>query len=941
MLQFRVLGPMEVCCDGQVVPTGGGRSKAVLAALLLHANKTVSRPRLIELVWADAPDSVDSNLRSYLAKLRKKLHIPGEDASRLVADPHGFRVVVDEGELDLAEFDALASRGEQALAAEDPATAADCFTRALALWRGPALGGVLVEPNLAAAVAHVEERREHIELRNFEARLALGQHGELIGELRGLISARPLREKPVALLMLALYRSGRQKEALELYRQTRARFRDELGCDPGKNLTELHRRILSADAGLDAPRPAVAVAAAPARVVPSQLPADVPAFTGRQPELAALRQLSRGCLDAEAAGSVVVCALDGMPGIGKTTLAVHAARLLAPDFPDGQLFLDLHGFSGAGERVEPGDALDRMLRALGLAVEDIPAEVEDRAALYRSLLSDRRLLIVLDNAADEAQLRPLLPGGSRCLVIVTSRRRMSALDEVTPIPLDVMSADEATALFLDAAATTGLDDTAAGIVAEVVETCGRLPLAVRIAAARLRSRPNWTLADLRDRLARDGELLSKLEFGQRSVRVAFEMSYRELDERHAHLFRLLGLAPGSDLSVGAVCALLGEAAAHEVETRLEDLVDAHLLRSRRPGRYAFHDLLRAYAVNLTESTDPAELRAEAVERIVDYHVHTAHRATLRLDPLRRVTPLPPLHDAVKPAEFVDSRAARDWFDEELATLKAVLRLTETRRLDESTYQLVWAMETYLSRRGLWADWERFQRQAIAAAERLGDLPRQAYAHRVLGRPLTQLSRYPEACAEFSKAVALFKQLDDPVGQADSHRGLAWAYSRTGDRQRGLENVMESLVLYRKAGNQRRVAHALNGVGWQHALAGEYPQTLDYCGQAIEIFAELTKQHGHHDAHAEAETWDSLGYAHHHLGNHTEAITCYRTALDLLEDVEDRYFTTEVLTNLGDVYLSEDDRDAARRVWSQALTTLDELGHPYADKVRSRLATLDE
>ncbi|MGH8877838.1 MAG: tetratricopeptide repeat protein, partial [Stackebrandtia sp.] len=698
-------------------------------------------------------------------------------------------------------------------------------------------------------------------------------------------------------------------------------------------------RILSADAELEPPRRAAAPIGADARVVPSQLPADIPAFTGRNEELAELRAHARGCLDAGESGSVVVCALDGMPGVGKTTLAIHAARLLAPDFPDGQLFLDLHGFSGGGQRVDPADALDRMLRALGVTLDEIPADVEDRSALYRSLLSDRRVLIVLDNAADETQVRPLLPGGSRCLVIVTSRRRLAALDEVSPVPLDVMSGAEARSLFLDAAAADGFAGD--GVVDEIVEACGKLPLAVRIAAARLRSRPNWTLGDLRDRLARNGELLSKLEFGQRSVRVAFEMSYRELDSEHAHLFRLLGLAPGEDLSVGAVCALLGVDAAHEVEARLENLVDAHLLKSRIPGRYTFHDLLRAYALDLTAALDPEERRAAAVDRVVDYHVHSAHAATLRLDPLRRATPLPPAHDAENPREFLDSTEALHWFDEEFTTLTAVVRLTAAERLDAAACRLVWALETYLSRRGLWVEWERFQRQAIDAASRLGDTPSLAYGHRVLGRPLTQLGRYDEACEQFNRALELFVELGDLVGQADAHRGLSWATSLAGDNRQGLDHAQQGLELYRAAGNARRVAHGLNAVGWRHALLGEYRQTLQLCEQAIAMFEELAAEHGHHDAHAEAETWDSLGYAHHHLGDPEQAVSCYQKALDLLNGTGDRYFTTVVLTNLGDVYVSVADSDAARRVWKQALTTLDELEHPYADKVRARLSAMDE
>ncbi|HZE39552.1 MAG TPA: BTAD domain-containing putative transcriptional regulator, partial [Stackebrandtia sp.] len=618
-MEFRVLGPMQVFDDGQPVPIGGGRGKAVLAALLLHANKTVSRSRLIDLVWATAPDSVGSNLRSYLAKLRKSLCAPDAQHPRIVADPHGFRIVVADGELDLAEFECLAAAGEKALADGDPAAAAEDFAAALALWRGPALGGVMIEPGLAAAVAHLTERRDRVELRGIEARMAMGRHADLVGELRSLVAAQPLREHLVALLMLALYRSGRQKEALSLYRDTRHRLVEDLGVEPGTELDETHRRILAADPDLDSPPPRPRPAAtATARVVPSQLPADIPAFTGRDRELAAVRAHARGC--AEAAGTAVVTALDGMAGVGKTTLAVHAARQLAADFPDGQLFIDLRGYSGTDTPVEPGQALDRLLRSLGVPPAAIPADTDDRAALYRSLLSDRRMLVVLDNAVDEAQVRPLLPGDSSCLVIVTSRRHLSALDEAAPVPVEVLEAPEAGALFVDVAGVAADRPESRALVAAIVEACGRLPLAVRIAASRLRSRPQWSLEDLRDKLLGGGAPLARLEYRQRSVAAAFDMSYDELDDAHATLFRALGLAPGPDCGVAAACALVGASDRDAVEARLEDLVDAHLLESRRPGRYGFHDLVRAYARDLAERLDTPAARHRATDNVVDHYL---------------------------------------------------------------------------------------------------------------------------------------------------------------------------------------------------------------------------------------------------------------------------------------------------------------------------------
>jgi DNA-binding SARP family transcriptional activator len=573
----RILGPLEVFNGQGYQWIGAAKRRALLAALVIHCGRTVSIDQISAELWGGSPPRGAINLiHGYVMRLRRALGDP--DARLLVTRSPGYQLAVSPTEIDAGRFGLLAADGLAALRVGDPTSASAKLTEALALWRGPALADVPATPLVQAEAARLEELRLTVLEARVDADLALGRHPGLIVELQALTRDHPLRERLWSQLMLALYRSGRRADALAAYQQVHAVLRDELGIDPTPTLSRLHHQILTTDAVLDRP-----AATAPVR----QLPARSVVFTGRTAEL------DRLC---ERLWEPAISTIDGMAGVGKTSLAVHAAHRLAPRFGDGQLFLDLHGFTEHAAPISPGDALNRLLRAIGVPGHELPDGVDDRAALLRGRLAGRRMLIVLDNAANEAQVRPLLPGALGCRVLITSRRRLTGLDDAYPISLDVLPEPDAVELFTRIAG----QHEPTSQVAEIVDLCGRLPLAVRIAAARLRARPTWPLAHLAERLRDRAHRLAELDDGERSAAAAFRVSYDRLTAAPQGLFRLLGRHSAADIDVPRAAALTG-AGPEQAGRLLEDLVDAHLLGQPAPGRYRFPALLADYAATLTSN----------------------------------------------------------------------------------------------------------------------------------------------------------------------------------------------------------------------------------------------------------------------------------------------------------------------------------------------------
>ncbi|MGW7467187.1 BTAD domain-containing putative transcriptional regulator [Streptomyces xantholiticus] len=657
-LHFSVLGPVRVRRGAQTLPPGSPQQRALLVALLLRDGRTATAHELIDAIWGEEPPSQAlAAIRTYASRLRKAL-----TSETLVSESGGYALRIGRDALDLAVAQELAAEAYKANAAGDRAQARALLNKVLGLWDGEPLANVPGPYAENQRTRLVEWGLQLLETR-LDIDLEVGRHAEAVSELTALTATHPLRERLRELLMLALYRSGRQAEALAVYADTRRLLADELGVDPRPELSSLQQRILQADAELA--RPSEESAPPPQPTRPAQLPATVPDFTGRVSFVAEL-----GGQLATAEGSVMaVSALAGIGGVGKTTLAVHVAHQARKHFPDGQLYVDLQG---TGNRAaEPETVLGSFLRALGTADSAIPDTLDERAALYRSALDGRRIMVLLDNARDAAQVRPLLPGTAGCAALITSRVRMVDLAGAHLVDLDVMSPDEALQLFtrIVGAERVGAEREAA---LDVVAACGFLPLAIRIAASRLAARRTWTVSVLAAKLADERRRLDELQAGDLAVKATFELGYGQLEPAQARAFRLLGLADGPDISLAAAAAVL-DLPPHETEDLLEALVDTSLLESAAPGRYRYHDLVRLYARACAERDEqpPAE-REAALSRLLDFYLATAARVFAMERPGDRlVTHLEPTGDAG--LTFTRLEDAQDWLYAEANCLLACAR----------------------------------------------------------------------------------------------------------------------------------------------------------------------------------------------------------------------------------------------------------------------------
>jgi tetratricopeptide (TPR) repeat protein len=624
----------------------------------------------------------------------------------------------------------------------------------------------------------------------------------------------------------------------------------------------------------------------------------------------------------------VLSAIDGTAGVGKTALAVRWAHAVRDKFPDGQLYVNLHGYSTIAP-ADPADVLGGFLRALGVPAERVPAETAAAAAMYRDRLADRRVLVVLDNAADADQARPLLPDAPGCLALVTSRETLPTLGAV-PVALDVLPPDDAYALLsemLGAGRVAAEPDAAAALA----RLCAYLPLALRIAAANLDD--TETIAAYAARLATDTDRLAALSIAgdeRAAVRAAFDLSYAGLPAPVQRMFRLLGVAPGPDVSLPAA-ASLAALAQEPAKLLLDRLAAAHLVDERTPGRYTLHDLLRTYATQLAHTITDEERRA-ATRRILDHYLHTAHTADRLLNPTRDPITLTPPQPGVTPEGLSDHAQALAWFTAERAVLLAAVDHAAATGLDTHTWQLAWALWTFQDRRGHWHDEAATSRTAAAAAQRLDDPAVQAKALRTLAGAYIWLGRFDDADTELSHAIDLSRRAGDRAGQAHTHRKLAVLWESRDHPTRALDHARQALVLFRAAGHQLAQANLLNTVGWCHALLGDHQQALTDCRQALTMLENLG------DLLGQARTWDSLGYAHHHLGQHTQAVACYQQSLTLYRDLDDRHEEATILTHLGDTYHATGNPTAAHDAYQQALAILDDLDHPDADTVRTKLAT---
>ncbi|MDG4786539.1 BTAD domain-containing putative transcriptional regulator [Micromonospora sp. WMMD1102] len=943
-MRIQLLGPVRAWRDGEPLDLGPSARRVVLSLLALAGGKPLLRAELMSGLWYDRepPTSAANVIQTHVKHLRRLLEPERRprdrgNVLRLVGD--GYALHLPDAGLDVTRFRQRIGTAATAQRCGQFDRAAELLGEALALWHGPPLADIPTLASHPKVVALAGERQAALG-RYGEVMIAAGRSAEGLPILAEAAVAAPLDEAAHARLIRAYHAAGRRGQAFAAYHEVRRRLADDLGVVPGPELAAAHAALLhDEEAGVRPPRPeSVTVTAARSAPRPAQLPADLAEFAGRTTELARLDGLLDRATRPPGPAATVVAAVSGTAGVGKTTLAVHWAHRVAHRFPDGQLYVNLRGFDPVGPAVQPAEAVRQFLDALGVPAERIPTDLDAQAALYRSQMFHRRMLVLLDNARDAAQLRPLLPGGPGCLVLVTSRARLAdlvAIEGAGPVPVGPLPAREARELLLRRIGGDRAGDEPQA-VAEILARCAGLPLALAIVAARVATDPDLSLADLANQLRRGADRLDALSTGDPTtdLRAVFSWSYRSLRPAAARLFRLIGLHPGPDLSAAAAASLAGRPPA-EVRETLAELTRANLLGQRSDGRYTPHDLLRAYAAEMAERTDSEPRRRGAVDRLIDHYVQSGNAADelLRTEP----SPVPPGRPGpgVTPERPGEHQRALDWFAAERVVLLAVLDYAAGTGRDAQTWQLAWALGTYLDRSSHWYDLVGTQRAAVAAARRLADPTAQAVAHRFLARAYTRLARLDDADAQLRHALVLYRDAGDQAGQGHTHLNLSLMWERRGGLAEALDHARQGLDLLRAAGNRHGEARALNAVGWCHTLLADHSSALAYCERALVRLQELDDRGG------QANTWGSLGRVHHHLGDRSRSLRCYDHALRLFRTIGDRHLEGITLSHVGDTHHAFGDPRAAGDVWREALQVLHEVDHVEAGRVRGKLAALDE
>jgi DNA-binding SARP family transcriptional activator/tetratricopeptide (TPR) repeat protein len=916
-MEFRLLGPLEVHRDDGRPVRLAPKEQALLAALLLSANKVVPADRLIEQIWGSpAPGVTRNTLHVLVGRLRRALRPDGAGPSAELPRtcPPGYLLEATPGQLDLHRFEELVAGARQLEAAGDLQQASGCLRAGLALWRGPALAGVHADGLRRIDAPRLEERRLAVLEERIELDLRLGRYAELVGELTALVAEHPLRELLSGQLMRALYCSGRQADALSLYRQVRGALAGELGLEPCPALQELERAILHADPALEPVLPAANEAPRQPAFPPEpcQLPPDIDDFTGRNDAVAQVQQLLKG----ERATAIVISAIAGKAGVGKTALAMRVAHRLRPHFPDGQLYVNLRG--AEAQALDPAEVLAGFLRALGLEGTVIGERLEDRVRQFRAQLADRRVLVVLDNAASEAQVRPLLPASHGCAALVTSRASLSGLEAAHPLTLDVLDSDQAVALL---ARLAGPDRVAAEPHAaqQIVRLCGWLPLAVRIAGARLASRPHWRLALLAGRLADERRRLDELVTGDLEVRASVALSYHGRSEAERLLFRLLGVLAAPNFPAWVAASLLDTELA-EAEKLLERLVDAQLVEAAGEDqvgqlRYRLHDLLRVYARERLHGEELAPARRASLARMLGTYLTLAERANAVLEPsgLAHYGSGPARgqhadHPAVATVEHDPMR----WFEAERTSLVAAVEQAGDAGLWEFCWRLADTLVSFFGAHAHWDDWRQTHTMALTAVRRASARDAEARILGSLGDLHADRYRFDDAGCCLHQSLAAFRETGNRRGEFQillTLGGIDVRQGRFGDAAARFE---QSLAGFRELGWRSGEANALWELGEVHRLQGR----LDAAIVCLEQSLTLMRAVG--DRPWEAPILRSLGLIHSTQGRFGEAISCLEQSLALARAAGDRHGEAYVLQSLGEVHCKQVCLDDAASCLEQSL-----------------------
>ncbi len=966
-MQVRLLGPLDVVVDGEPREVRGLRRKAILATLALRAGEVVSTDQLADVAWhSGAPATALNTLQSNVSHLRGILG--GRQA--ITARPPGYQLALDDDGTDVLVAERLL---RESAAHADPALAARVLREALGLWRGRPLGDLAGLPWLEEQAGRLDLVRERIQRALAVAMLSAGEHERLLPDLERMAADQPLDEQICAHLMTALYRCGRQADALAAYARLRRALDDELGIDPGHPLRDLELAILRQDVALAAPvgygtltisaqpglaalageAPAAAAEAVagtspappvPAMVVhgmpaPAQLPRPAAGFSGRTRELAWLTAIASPAfgpqdpggpadLDAPEGSGPVIAAITGTAGVGKTALALHWAHRSRAQFPDGQLYVNLRGFDPGGLCADPGEALRGFLMALGVPPESIPTGLGAQEGMYRSLLAGKRVLVVLDNARDAGHVRPLLPATPGCLTVITSRDQLAGLtvtEGAHPLRLDLLGVGDARDLLARrvGAARVAWERDA---VNEIIDRCAGLPLALSIAAARAVLRPDFPLAVTAAELRDATVVLDPLSAGEPTsdARAVLSWSYQALTPQAAQMFRLLGLHPAPDIGVSAAASLAGIDVLR-ARALLDELTRASLCTEQRPGRYAAHDLLRAYARELATAHDSEQDLQGATRRMLGHYLLTARAALILTEGDLAVLTLAPMGSTVTAIELSSHWEADAWLAAEHATIRALTQVAAESGMTEIAWQLAWMVSGFLLRRGCWADQEQMLQACLDAAQRAGDTAGEAHSLLGLGLGYLRSGRGDDAEAAYSRARRALETGDcPPASAATLYSGLA-ALAQHWQRHRdsiGLAEQASALAV--AAGNRPLQAMNLALIGSGHARLRDFQQAIACCKRGL---AEIK---GLRQPRAEGALWSSLGYAYSRLGDQHRAIACFERSLNLNRELADLHSEAGKLASLCAVYERMGWAQAARLARRHALRILTDLRHPDAD-----------
>ncbi len=929
-VEFRLLGALEVTEGGQRLDLGGVRQHTVLAVLLLEANRPVAVGRLMEAIYGDDPPATSrAQVQICISALRRLFGARGHD-QMIVTRSQGYALRTDSEQIDAHRFESLVLKARQARDNRDVDEAVRQYREALSLWRGPALEGI-ESRMVQAAASWLDEERLAANEDCVQLELDLGRHHELVTELRRLVEEHPLRERLLGQFMTALYRSGRQAEALQVYRDARRMMIDELGIEPNERLQQLEHGILTADESLDAPperdsaRISVAEPAAPPPV-PGMLPSGIADFIGRHGHLDEIRHRLTQVSDGMARFAVPIIAIAGRAGIGKTTIAVHAAHSVADHYPDGQLFAHMHG--GVSRPVSPMQVLERFLRALGVPGTALPDGLEERAETYRTLLADRRMLIVLDDVGSESQVLPLLPGNPASAVIVTSRSRLVGLAGATHIDVDLFDSAQSVDLLAQVAGggRVASEQSSAEALADL---CGHLPLALRIAGARLAARPHWTVEQLVDRLRDETRRLDELMHGEMGIRASLSLTYDNISEEARRLLRRLAILDSHVFSVWTGAALLDRSFI-EAQDLLDNLADAHLVEVT-VGRgthtqYRFHDLVKVFARERLAAEEPVAERKAALSRVLGSLLSLTDAARSRefgsdvLARMESVIPRP------LPEKLVEQLVAEPmaWFERERHLLVSGIRQAAQAGFVELCWRLAANAAMFFESRVYLDDWRETHELALEAARQAGDRRGQAEMLYTIGSLSFSEQRFDDARRELDAAVRLFEEVGDELRIALAIRSIAVLERINGRFAEAVANYEKALQVFHTAGDHVSAAHTL------HSLA-QVRLDCDDLDSAKSLLSEaLTRSKAGGDRRVTAQVLHRMGQAHLQAGEFGLSAGAFEESLTVVRDIGDSIGEAFALHGLGVARLRQGRITEAGETLREALRLATSSRHRLAE-----------